>query len=66
MFALCMVIGLVFSVVVYNLAVGMDWHWGFAVFLALVPIGAAVFMGIFGVIGSALFVGAMFKASAAS
>lgn len=65
MIALFMLIAVIFAVLVFRLAVGMDWHWGFAACLAAVPLGATFFMGAFGLIGSAMFVAAMYKASAA-
>lgn len=65
MFFLFMFIAIVFAVLVFRLAAGMSWHWAFAAFLAAVPLGATFFMGAFGLIGSAMFVAAMYKASAA-
>jgi len=58
-------VSLVFAFLVYMLAAGMDWPKWMAVLLALVPVGAVLFAGIFGFLGAALFVGAMYKASSA-
>ena len=58
------IVGIVFGILVFRLAMGMDWHIGIAIFMALVPVGATLFLGVFGVVASALFLGSMYKASA--
>ena len=49
----------------FQLAVGMNWHIAVALILALVPIAATFFMGVFGFVGGAMFVGMMYRASSA-
>ena len=41
-----------------------EWHWGVALFLAAVPIAMSFLFGMYGLLGSALFVGALYKAGA--
>jgi len=65
MLGVVMLIALVLAVLVFKLSSDMDWHWGVGIFLAAIPLAASYFLGIFGVIGSAMFVGAMFKAASA-
>lgn len=48
----------------FRLAHGMDWHWSVGLTLALIPIALTFFMGIFGLLGSAVFVGGLYKAAA--
>ncbi|HSQ55755.1 MAG TPA: hypothetical protein VLM40_08410 [Gemmata sp.] len=47
----------------YHLSYHMEWHWGVGGFLALVPLAATFFLGIFGLLGSAVFVGSLYRAS---
>ena len=60
-----LLVAAVFSFLVYSLAAGMKWHKG-AMLLAVFPLLATYFLGIWGLIISALFVAAMFKASSAA
>ena len=55
---------LVLGVLAFRVTVGMGWHWTAAVFFALVPLAATYFVGLIGLLGSAAFVGALYKASA--
>jgi hypothetical protein len=57
-------IALVLGFMLYRLAVGNDWHWGFGVLLALMPLGFTLVLGIYGLLISAVFVGGVYKASA--
>ena len=57
-------IALVLGFMLYRLAVGNDWHWGFGVFLALMPLGFTFVLGIYGLLISAVFVGGVYKATA--
>jgi hypothetical protein len=57
-------IALALGFMLYRLAVGNDWHWGFGVLLALFPLGFTLFLGIYGLLISAVFVGGVYKASA--
>jgi hypothetical protein len=60
--ALVLSVGL--AVMVFRLAIGgFGWHWSVGVLLASVPVVATFFFGIVGLLGSALFVGALYKAS---
>ncbi len=61
---LFLLIVLILSVLVFRVTTGMGWNWGLALCLALIPIGATLLFGIIGLLGSALFVGALYKASA--
>jgi hypothetical protein len=57
-------VALVLSVLAFRVTAGMGWHWSAAVFFALVPLAATYFLGIIGLLGSAVFVGGLYKASA--
>ena len=57
-------IALVLGFMLYRLAVGNDWHWAFGAFLALMPLGFTLFLGIYGLLISAVFVGGVYKATA--
>jgi hypothetical protein len=60
--ALVLSVGL--AIMVFRLAIGgFGWHWAVGVLLASVPVVATFFFGIVGLLGSALFVGALYKAS---
>jgi len=54
----------VLGVLAFRVTAGMGWHWSAAVFFALVPPAATYFLGIIGLLASAAFVGALYKASA--
>ena len=54
----------VLSVLAFRVTAGMGWHWLSAVFFGLVPLAATFFLGIFGLLASAVFVGGLYKASA--
>ena len=41
-----------------------EWPWAVALFLAAVPIALSLFFGLYGLLGSALFVGGLYKAAA--
>jgi hypothetical protein len=58
---LCVALGL--SFMVFRLATGNGWHWSLAVFLALIPIGFTLFLGIIGLLIAGVFVGAAYKAA---
>ncbi len=51
------------GVLVFRLAWSQGWHWGLGLLLALLPVAVTFFFGILGLLGSALFVGALYKAS---
>ena len=57
-------IALVMAFVVFRLGVAADWHWGGALVAALVPVGFTFFFGIFGIVISAIYLGAIVKATA--
>jgi hypothetical protein len=59
-----LLIPLALGVMVFRLSSSMGWHWFVGLLLALIPLGATLLMGIIGLLGSALFVGALYKASA--
>ncbi len=58
-----MLVAAVMAAGVLRLCRGMEWPWGLAVLLALVPLAATFFFGIFGLIGAAAFVGSLYKAA---
>jgi hypothetical protein len=62
--SLIWLIALGLGAIVYQSAAGMDWHWGVSVPLALSPLAATFLFGVYGLFGSAIFVGAFYKASA--
>jgi hypothetical protein len=57
-------VALALSVLAFRVTAGMGWHWSAAVFFALVPSAATYFLGMIGLLASAAFVGALYKASA--
>jgi hypothetical protein len=54
----------VLSVMAFRVSVGMGWHWGAALILGAIPMAAVLFLGIFGLLASAVFVGGLYKANA--
>jgi hypothetical protein len=52
------------GVAVFRLGVGLDWPWWLAGLLALAPPAMTLLLGLYGLLGSALAVGAMYQASA--
>jgi hypothetical protein len=53
------------AVLVFRLSVGgFGWHWAVGLLLAAIPVAATFFFGLIGLLGAALFVGALYKASA--
>jgi hypothetical protein len=56
-------LGCVFGAIVYYLGTGADWHWGAALAAALVPVAFTYFMGVLGLLISAAFVAAIYKAT---
>jgi hypothetical protein len=61
---LFLLIPLGLGVLAFRVSSGMGWHWVVGILLALIPLGATLLFGIVGLLGSALFVGALYKASA--
>jgi hypothetical protein len=59
-----LVIAVVLSVLSFKVLLDFGMHWGVCLVLATVPVVATYFFGIIGLIGSALLVGALYKASA--
>ena len=57
-------IPVVLGVLAFRVAAGMGWHWLTAVIFGLVPLAATFFLGVIGLLGSAVFVGGLYKASA--
>lgn len=60
---LYLLVALLLSITVFRLARGMDWPIVLVIFFTLVPLVATFFLGLIGVLASAVFVGALFKAS---
>ncbi|MCI0379908.1 MAG: hypothetical protein L0215_20185 [Gemmataceae bacterium] len=56
-----LLIGIGLGLSVFWLCLEFGWHWGVALFLGCLPIAASYFFGIFGVLGSAFFLGALYK-----
>jgi hypothetical protein len=61
---LFLILPLSLGVLAFRVSAGMGWHWVVGLLLALIPLGATLLLGIIGLLGSALFVGALYKASA--
>jgi hypothetical protein len=61
---LFLLIPLGLGVLAFRVSSGLGWHWVVGTLLALIPLGATLLLGIIGLLGSALFVGALYKASA--
>ena len=59
-----LLIALILGAGAFRLSTSMGWHWGLAVVLALIPVVATFFLGVLGLLGSALFVGGLYKATA--
>ena len=57
-------IGVILGIAVFRLSLSMGWHWALAIFLAAIPIAGTFFLGIIGLLASAVFVGALYKATA--
>lgn len=57
-------ISLALSGITFWLAQSCNWHWGTGLFLAAMPPLLAFLLGIYGLLGGAMFVGALFKAAA--
>ena len=57
-------VALLLGFMLYRLATGNDWPRGFALFLALCPLGFTLVLGIYGLLISAVFVGGVYKATA--
>jgi hypothetical protein len=54
-------IALGLAVMVFRLSIRFGWHWSMCLILAAVPLAATFFFGIIGLLGSAVFVGGMYK-----
>ena len=61
--ALLMVAGAL-GFMVFRLSIGNGWHWVLGLLLAAIPIAFALFLGIIGLLIGAVFVGAMYRATA--
>ena len=59
-----LIIALVLGALAFRLSSTMGWHWALGLFLALLPFAASLLLGIIGLLGSAVFVGALYRASA--
>jgi hypothetical protein len=55
--------GLGLGILTFRLSLSMGWHWGLAIVLGLIPVVATFFFGLIGLLGAALFVGALYKAT---
>jgi hypothetical protein len=61
---LFLLVAVVLSVMAFRVSMGMGWHLGTAILLALIPLVSTYFVGLIGLLASAVFVGGLFKASA--
>jgi hypothetical protein len=61
---LFLLVAIVLSLMAFRVSMGMGWHLVTAVFLALIPLVATYFVGLIGLLASAVFVGGLYKASA--
>jgi hypothetical protein len=57
-------ISLVLSAMAFWLSQSCNWHWSLGLFLAAIPPLLAFALGIYGLLGGALFLGSLFKAAA--
>lgn len=56
-------LALVLGFMLFRLAAGNGWHWAMGLFLALVPLGLTLVIGMYGLLLSAAVVGAAYKAN---
>jgi hypothetical protein len=61
---LFLLVAIVLSLMAFRVSMGMGWHLVTAVFLALIPLVATYFVGLIGLLASAVYVGGLYKASA--
>jgi hypothetical protein len=54
------------AILVFRLAWSMEWSWGLCIFFAVIPMVATYFLRVYGLLASAMYVGAMYKACAGS
>jgi hypothetical protein len=58
------VIPFILGILVFSVTRSMDWHWSLCVILAAIPVVASFLFGVYGLLGSAMYVGGLYKASA--
>jgi hypothetical protein len=61
--AIYLLIGFFLDVAAFRLLIHLGLHWAVSLALAALPPVATFFFGLFGLLGSALFVGALYKAA---
>jgi hypothetical protein len=54
------------GVLAYFLLASLDLHWGACLAVALLPLAATFFIGVYGLLGSAVAIGGMYKAAGAA
>jgi hypothetical protein len=59
-----LLVGLALGAMVFRLSIGSGWHWAVGLLLGLIPIAATFFLGLIGLLGAGLFVGALYQATA--
>jgi hypothetical protein len=55
--------GGVLGFLAFRVCRSMEWHWSIAVVAGLIPLAGSLFCGLYGLMGSALFVGGLYKAT---
>ena len=61
---LFLLVALVLGVLAFRAAMTIGLGWGVALFFGVIPIAATFFLGIIGLLASAVMVGGLYKASA--
>jgi len=56
-------VALVLSALIARLSFSMGWHWGLTLVVALIPLVAVYFLGVFGLVPSAALVSALYRSS---
>jgi hypothetical protein len=61
---LFLLVPIVLGVLAFRVSSGIGWHWVVCLLFALIPLGTTLIFGVIGLLGSAVFVGGLYKASA--
>jgi hypothetical protein len=64
MLTVFLLVAAVLSAMALRVSLGMGWHWVAALLMAAIPLAATYFVGLIGLLASAVFVGGLYKASA--
>lgn len=61
---LFLLVPIVLGILAFRVSAELGWHWFVCLLFALIPLGATLLFGVIGLLGSAVFVGGLYKASA--